>query len=194
MLLLVSYYVCSGISYIRICLGASDLMAVTPYTYDDLDDPYDTDFNLDNFTIDKDRAFVIPVIKEALEINPNLKIMASPWSPPAWMKKNHHLYGGEFNEEPQYLNALAKYLVMSIQAYEAEGIPIESFSVNNEPLLPIDTYSTMVMNVSVMIDLIKNYLGPEMRQNNIAAKLLIWDWNWEGAWYPETILNDSKNA
>jgi len=50
------------------------------------------------------------------------------------------------------------------------------------------------MNVSVMIDLIKNYLGPEMRQNNITAKLLIWDWNWEGAWYPETILNDSKNA
>lgn len=166
-------------------------MAVTPYTYDDLDDPYDTDFDLEHFTIDKDREFVIPVIREALEINPGLKIMASPWSPPAWMKKNHHLYGGEFNEDPPYMEAFAKYLIKFIQAYEAEGIPIESFSVQNEPMLEIESYSTMSMNVSVMTDFIKNYLGPEMWRNNITTKLLIWDWNWEGAYYPETILNDS---
>ena len=166
------------------------MMAETPYTYDDLSNHYDTDFDLRNFSIDKDRPFVIPIIKEALHINPNLKIMASPWSAPAWMKISHKLFGGDFNDDPRYMDAFSKYLVRFIQAYEAEGIPIHSFSVQNEPLLSLDHYPTMVMNVDVMKTFIKNHIGPMLRQNNLQTKLLIWDFNWSGEWYPESILND----
>lgn len=185
-------YCLSGVSYIRICIGASDMMAETPYTYDDLSSPYNTDFNLDNFTINKDQRFVIPVLKEALQINPALKIMASPWSAPAWMKKSHKLFGGDFNDDPAYMEAFAKYLIKFIQAYETEGIPIHSFTVQNEPLLSKDDYPTMVMNVDVMKTFIKSHLGPALRQNNLQTKLLIWDFNWSGEWYPENILNDGR--
>lgn len=169
------------------------MMAERPYTYDDLPNPFDTDFNLDHFSIDKDRKFVIPILKQALQINPGLKIMASPWSAPAWMKKSHKLFGGELNDAVDYMQAFAKYLVRFIQAYEAEGIPIHSFSVQNEPLLSKDDYPTMVMNVDVMKNFIKDNLGPLLRQNNLNTKLLIWDFNWSGDWYPENILNDGKH-
>lgn len=167
------------------------MMAVSPYTYDDLDNN-DTDFNMEHFSIDKDKDFVIPILKEALEINPDLKIMGSPWSAPAWMKKSHKLFGGVFNDEPEYMQALALYLVKFIQAYEAEGIPIDSFTVQNEPTIERFDYPTMIMNVSTMIVFIKDYLGPLLRQNNITTKLLIWDFNWIDPWYPEAILQDGK--
>lgn len=182
-----------GTSYIRVCIGASDMMAVSPYTYDDLDNANDTDFDMEHFSIDKDRDFVIPILKEAVEINPDLKIMGSPWSAPAWMKKSKHLYGGEFNsDDPQYMKALALYLVKFIQAYEAEGVPIDSISIQNEPTLERFDYPTMIINATAMIDLIKNYLGPMMRENNMTTKILIWDFNWIDPWYPEAVLDDRK--
>lgn len=168
------------------------MMAESPYTYDDLSNPYDIDFNLDHFSIEKDKAFVIPILKEALQINPSLKIMASPWSAPAWMKKSHELFGGDLNDDSHYMDAFARYLVKFIQAYQAEGIPIHSFSVQNEPLLSLDGYPTMVMNVDVMKTFIKSHIGPMLRQNNLQTQLLIWDFNWSGEWYPEDIVNDSK--
>ena len=183
----------TGTSYIRICIGASDMMAVSPYTYDDLENNNDTDFNMEHFSIDKDKDFVIPILKEALEINPNLKIMGSPWSAPAWMKFEHKLFGGTFNDEdPQFMEALALYLVKFIQAYEAEGIPIESFTVQNEPTIERFDYPTMIMNVSIMTEFIKHHLGPLMQQNNMTTKLLIWDFNWIDPWYPDALLQDGN--
>lgn len=170
------------------------MMAVSPYTYDDLDDSNDTDFNMDHFSIDKDKDFVIPILKEALEINPDLKILGSPWSAPAWMKDSHKLFGGYFNSAPDYMRALAQYLIKFVQAYEEEGVPIESFTVQNEPTIERFDYPTMIMNVSEMTEFVKNYLGPMMRENNITAKLLVWDFNWIDPWYPDAILSDGLSS
>lgn len=180
-----------GISYIRLTMGCSDLQAVEPYTYDDVPNGQ-TDFDLHHFTIDKDRAFVIPVLKEALTINPNLKIMASPWTAPAWMKTSHKFYGGDFINDARYMQTYANYFVKFIEAYKAEGINIDSLSVQNEPLLAKDDYPTMVMNVDVMKIFIRDHLGPLFRQRHIATKILIWDFNWDGSWYPEAIISDNN--
>ena len=80
-----------GISYLRISLGASDL-SEQPFSYNDLL-PGQSDFELKEFSIDPDRAALIPVLKEILSINPSIKILASPWSPPTWMKTNNHSKG-----------------------------------------------------------------------------------------------------
>lgn len=171
-------------------MGSSDLNAVDPYTYDDVPNGH-TDFNLQHFSIEKDKAFIIPVLKDALAINPNLKIMATPWTAPAWMKTSNNLFGGEFINDSRYLQAYAEYFVKFFEAYKAEGITFDSFSVLNEPLLSKNDYPTMIMNLDVMKVLIKSHLGPLLRQRNIHTKLLIWDYNWSGSWYPEAVLSDS---
>ena len=186
----------SGISYLRLVMGGSDFQAVAPYTYDDLPNDVNTDFNLTHFSIDKDRAFVIPILKEALSINPSLKILATPWSAPAWMKKSHSLNGGEINTDSNYLRALAHYFVKFIQAYEAEGIHIDALSVQNEPLLSRSGYPTMKMEAATQQTFIRDHLGPLFKQpgSRTNAKILIYDHNWSGSWYPEQVLSDPNAA
>lgn len=172
-------------------MGSSDLNAVDPYTYDDVPDGQ-TDFNLNNFSIEKDKAFIIPVLKEALSINPQLKIMATPWTAPAWMKTTKNLFGGEFINDARYMQTYAQYFVKFFDAYAAEGITIDTFSVQNEPVLSKDDYPTMIMNIEPMKVFIRDHLGPLLRQRNIKTKLLIWDHNWSGSWYPDAVLSDGK--
>ncbi|XP_052256941.1 uncharacterized protein LOC127862039 isoform X2 [Dreissena polymorpha] len=179
-----------GVSYLRLVMGASDLMAVDAYTYDDLANSRDTDFNMSHFTIQKDKDFVIPVLKEALVINPSLTILASPWSSPAWMKMSHKLFGGDFNNGQQYMNAYALYFVKFIEAYQTEGIHIDAITIQNEPLLSRDDYPTMNMNLDVTKAFIRDHIGPMFRKRNINTKILVWDFNWSGAWFPEALVND----
>ena len=171
-------------------MGGSDFQAVPPYTYDDLPAGVSTDFDLNHFSIDKDKAFVIPVLKEAISINPSLKILATPWTAPAWMKKSHQLFGGEINTDANHLQALAKYFVKFIEAYQSEGIRIDSLSVQNEPLLSRDSYPTMTMQAATQQAFIRDHLGPMFVQRNINTKILIYDHNWSGSWYPEQVLSD----
>lgn len=180
-----------GMSYIRLTMGCSDFQAVAPYTYDDLPNGVSTDFDLHHFSINKDKDFVIPILQEALSINPNLKIVASPWTAPAWMKTTHNLFGGDLNSDARYLRTYAQYFVRFIQDYSANGIKIESLTVQNEPLLSRNDYPTMSINVDIMKTFIRDHLGPAFRQANIQTKLLIYDHNWSGSWYPEQILNDA---
>ncbi|KAL3870680.1 hypothetical protein ACJMK2_038724 [Sinanodonta woodiana] len=180
-----------GISYIRLTMGGSDLQAVPPYTYDDLPSGVATDFNLDHFSIAKDREFIIPILKEAISINPKLKILGSPWTAPAWMKTSHSLFGGAFRAEDRYYQALSQYFLKFIQAYAAEGIPIDSITTQNEPMLSRDSYPTMTMSWENQRDLIKTYLGPLFKSHNIKTKIIIFDHNWSGSDYPEHILADS---
>ena len=90
-------------------MGGSDFQAVQPYTYDDLPNGVQTDFNLNYFNISKDRDFVIPILKEALSINPSLKILGTPWSAPAWLKKSNKLNGGEIKTDTSYLQTYAEF-------------------------------------------------------------------------------------
>lgn len=181
----------TGVSYLRLPMGCSDLNAVEPYTYDDIPSGQ-TDFNLNQFSINKDRAFVIPVIKEALSINPNLKIIATPWSAPAWMKNNRNLNGGDFIDSWNYWQTYAQYFVKFIEAYRAEGINIESLTVQNEPLLSRDDYPTMKMSANQQKAFIRDHLGPLFKQRNIHTKILAFDHNWSDSWYPEQVVSDGN--
>ena len=108
------------LSILRQPLGASDF-ALEDYSYDDLS-PGQKDPELKRFSIDHDRAYLIPILREALALNPNLKIMASPWSAPGWMKTSDSLIKGTLL--PSSYAPLSRYFVKYIKAYEAAGIPI----------------------------------------------------------------------
>lgn len=176
-----------GISYLRTTIGASDF-SLSDYTYNDLP-AGQTDPQLQKFSIDKEKEDVIPVFKAILAIAPGIKIMATPWSAPAWMKTNGLLGRGKLKPEwyPTYANYLLKYL----QAIKAEGISIETLSVQNEPLHEA-TYPSMRMEATEQLDFIKNHLGPLFRQQGVTTKLLLYDHNWDRPDYPLTILNDPQ--
>ncbi len=175
----------TAISYLRISIGASDLNETT-FTYDDLPQG-ETDENLLKFSLNPDKQEVIPLLKEILSINPTIKILATPWSPPAWMKDNNSLKGGSLT--PQYYKVYAQYFVKYIQAMTAEGIPIEAITPQNEPLHP-ENNPSLLMTAVQQLDFIKNHLGPTFQKNNIATKIIIYDHNCDRADYPLLILND----
>lgn len=175
-----------SISYLRISIGASDLNATT-FTYDDMP-AGQTDINLVNFSLAPDMTDVIPLLKEILQINPAMKIMASPWSAPVWMKDNNSFIGGSLR--PQYYNVYAQYFVKYIQSMRAEGIIIDAITPQNEPLHPGNNPS-LLMTATQQADFIKNHLGPAFQSANISAKIIIYDHNCDKPEYPIAILNDA---
>lgn len=174
-----------GISYLRVSIGASDLSA-SVFSYNDMP-AGQTDPTLANFSLSLDTVDVIPVLKQILLINPNIKIMGSPWSPPVWMKDNGSSIGGGL--QPQYYSVYAQYFVKYIQAMKAKGITIDAITVQNEPQHGGNNPS-MVMSALQQADFIKNHLGPAFQAAAITTKIIIWDHNCDNASYPITILND----
>lgn len=177
-----------GISYLRISIGASDLSA-SVYTYDDMP-AGQTDPTLSNFSLDPDKASgtgLIPLLKEILAINPNIKILGSPWTPPVWMKDNNNSIGGSL--QPQYYDAYARYFVKYIQQMKAEGIIIDAITPQNEPLHPGNNPS-LLMTAEQQRDFIRNNLGPAFQAANINTKIIVYDHNCDKPEYPITILND----
>ena len=173
-----------GVSYLRISVGASDLNA-SAFTYNDI--PVgQTDLSLSNFSINRDAA-VVALLKEILLINPNIKIMATPWSAPLWMKTNNSFINGSL--KPEYYQVYAQYFVKYIQAMQAEGITITAVTPQNEPLNPHNEPS-MVMTAEEQRDFIKNNLGPSFQSAGIATKIIAYDHNCDVPGYPLTILND----
>ncbi|MDB9732538.1 glucosylceramidase [Polaribacter sp.] len=174
-----------GISYLRVSIGASDLDA-TPFSYNDMPSGQ-TDINLDNFSIANDEQNLIPVLNEILTINPNIKIMGSPWSAPSWMKTNNNSIGGSLKQE--YFEVYANYFVNYIQAYADQGIPISAITVQNEPLHDGNNPS-MYMESLDQLNFIKNHLGPAFEMANIQTKIIIWDHNADNIIYAKSILDD----
>ena len=174
-----------GISYLRVSIGASDLSAEV-FSYDDMP-AGQTDVTLANFNLSKDTFDVIPLLKEILLINPNIKIMGSPWSAPVWMKDNGSSIGGSL--QPQYYSVYAQYFVKYIQAMRAKGIAIDAITPQNEPQHGGNNPS-MVMSATQQADFIKNHLGPAFQAAGITTKIIIWDHNCDNPNYPITILND----
>ncbi len=121
-----------GLSYLRQPMGASDFVAGPHYTYDDVPSGQ-TDFALKRFSIAHDRAEILPLLRQALALNPHLKIMATPWSPPAWMKTSDSLVGGRFKDDARVYDAYARYFVKFIEAYHRAGVPIDAITLQNEP-------------------------------------------------------------
>jgi glucosylceramidase len=178
-----------GISYLRISIGASDLNDHV-FSYDDLP-AGETDPEMARFSLGPDRNDVIPVLKEILAINPEIKILGSPWSPPTWMKSNNKSKGGSL--KPEYYEAYSKYFVKYILAMKAEGIRIDAITVQNEPLHEGNTPSMKMLATDEAL-FIKKYLGPAFKTAGIETKIIIWDHNCDVPEYPLAILNDSDAA
>ena len=121
-----------GLSFLRQPMGASDFVAGDFYTYDDLP-AGKTDYDMRHFSIAHDRAQILPLLRQALELNPRLKVIGSPWSPPAWMKTNGSLIGGRLIDDPRIYTAYARYFVEFVKAYEHAGVPVYAITVQNEP-------------------------------------------------------------
>ena len=178
-----------GISYLRLPMGASDFVTSTHYTYDDV--PLgETDPDLDFFSIAHDRAYIVPLLRQARRINPQLKLMGSPWSAPAWMKSPETLYGGSL--QPGNHRAYADYFVKFIQSYKAEGIPVHAVTIQNEPHHTSTTYPTMWMEAEQQAEFVRDHLGPALAGAGITdTKVLVWDHNWDEPNYPIEVLNDA---
>jgi glucosylceramidase len=173
-------------SYLRISIGASDLNAA-PFSYDDMP-PGQTDISLANFSLSPDMTDLIPLLKVILTINPNIKIMAVPWSAPVWMKDNGSFIGGSL--QPQYYGVYAAYFVKYIQLMKAEGINIDAITPQNEPLHPGNNPS-MLMTADQQAVFIKSHLGPAFRAANISSKIVIYDHNCDRPDYPIAVLSDA---
>lgn len=175
-----------GISFLRISIGASDL-SQSVFSYDDMPTGQ-TDPTLANFSLSKDTVDLIPILKEILAINPNIKIMGSPWSSPVWMKDNGSSIGGSL--QPAYYSVYANYFVKYIQQMQAKGISLHSVTVQNEPQHGGNNPS-MVMSATQQADFVKNHLGPAFQAAGITTKIIIWDHNCDNPNYPISILNDA---
>lgn len=174
-----------GVSYLRISIGASDLNSEV-FSYDDLPSGQ-TDPTLAQFSLVKDQA-LIQMLKDILVINPNIKIVATPWTPPTWMKDNGSSIGGSLKSE--FYGVYAQYFVKYIQAMQAQGIKIDAITPQNEPLHPGNNPS-MLMTAADQTKFIKNNLGPAFQAANITTKIIAYDHNCDDPSYPLAILNDS---
>ncbi|WP_245898686.1 glycoside hydrolase family 30 protein [Chitinophaga niastensis] len=174
-----------GISYLRLSIGASDLSAAV-FTYDDMP-AGQTDPQLKHFNIDKEKEDLIPVLKKIVALQPRIKILGSPWTPPAWMKTNNSFIGGSL--KPEYYAAYANYFVKYIQAMKAAGITIDAITIQNEPLHPRNNPS-MLMLAPDQAEFVKTNLGPAFKAAGIATKIILYDHNCDKPEYPLTILKD----
>ncbi|MBE0651040.1 MAG: glucosylceramidase [Bacteroidales bacterium] len=175
-----------GVSYLRISLGASDLSSA-PFTYDEVY-PGQTDTTLQNFSIDKEKKDLIPILQKIIALDPSIKIIATPWTAPIWMKTNDSYEGGSL--KPQYYGVYAKYFVKYIQAMKAEGINITAITPQNEPLNAYNN-PAMLMTSAEEDNFVKNYLGPAFKANNINTKIIIYDHNLDHPEYAISILSDT---
>ncbi|MFF9167429.1 MULTISPECIES: ricin-type beta-trefoil lectin domain protein [unclassified Streptomyces] len=163
-----------GLSFLRNPMGASDL-ARYGYTYDDVPSGQ-TDPALSRFSIAHDLADVVPLTRQALQLNPSLTVMASPWTAPAWMKDSGQLNGGWLKAEDY--GAYAGYFVKYLQAYRDQGIPVSYVTAQNEPTC-CSGYPSMSWNASGLAYFTKNELLPKLQSAGLATKVLAHDWNWD---------------
>jgi glucosylceramidase len=176
-----------GISYLRLSIGASDLNDHV-FSYDDLP-AGETDTSLSKFNLGPDEKDVIPVLKEILEVVPDIKILGSPWSAPTWMKSNNNVQGGRLKDE--YYPVYAKYFVKYIEEMKKHGINIDAITVQNEPFNDGNTPSMQFL-AKEELRFIKNFLGPAFESAGINTKIILYDHNCDAPEYPISILTDPE--
>jgi glucosylceramidase len=176
-----------GVSYLRVSIGASDLDPRV-FSYDDLPEG-ETDTLMGKFSLDPDREYLLPVLKEILAINPDIQILGSPWSPPVWMKTNGKSKGGSL--KPEYYQAYARYFIKYIQEMKKEGITINAITIQNEPLHPGNNPSLLMLAEDQAI-FIKTALGPAFKKDGITTTIQVYDHNAKRPDYPITVLNDPE--
>lgn len=201
-----------ALSFLRQPIGSSDL-SYTFYSFDDLcvqsksacTTPADqSDPALKHFSITHDEAYIIPQLKKARALNPNLLIMLSPWSPPGWMKTTGSMLGtkpgtkvpSQLKEE--FYPAFSQYLIRTIQDYEKDGVPIYAITLQNEPLYAPVNYSGMNMEANEQAQIVGNYLGPALESAGLGKgrgpKILAYDHNWDHPDYPTNFYRNPHAA
>jgi glucosylceramidase len=183
-----------GLSFVRIPMGASDFSVTGAYSYDDLP-AGQTDPTLAKFSIAHDTSYILPVLQQAYQLNPSIRFMANPWSPPGWMKTNGSMIGVANGQTGTLTSSaygpLAQYFVKFIQAYQAQGIPIYAISPQNEPLYVPPDYPGMSWAANDESSFIKNNLAPALTNANLHPKILGYDHDWVGQSYAQTLLGDA---
>jgi glucosylceramidase len=176
-----------GLSFLRQPMGATDFSAQGNFSYDDVP-AGQTDVNLANFSIADDLKYTIPILKQVFAINSSINVEMLPWSPPAWMKTSGTMNGGNFNDS--YYSSLATYFVKTIQAYQAQGIPVYAIAAQNEPENSNSGYPTEAFSSGEEASFIGGYLGPALKAASLNTKIVGYEHNWNDTSYPETILGD----
>ena len=177
-----------GFSFTRLTMGASDF-SLSHYSLDDVP-AGQTDFALEKFSIAPMQAEVLPVLKQAMLINPALKVMASPWSAPAWMKTSANLVGGEL--KPEAYDVYARYFGKFADAMEAQGIPLYAVTIQNEPHYVPPDYPGMRFDSASRARFIGDHLGPLFAKRVKPVRILEWDHNWDEPQAPLDVLGNPK--
>ncbi|KUP08975.1 glucosylceramidase [Bacillus coahuilensis m2-6] len=163
----------NGLGYTigRVAIHSCDF-ALENYTYIE-----EGDKELSTFTIERDYKWVIPMIKDAMEIKGgDIELLASPWSPPAFMKTNNEMnHGGKLL--PEYRDAWAMYYTKFVKAYQQEGLNVTAITVQNEPAA-VQVWDSCIYTAEEERDFVKNHLGPIMEQEGLRdINIIIWDHN-----------------
>jgi glucosylceramidase len=161
-----------GFSVCRTCIGSSDY-STEVFSYDE----GEADPDLKRFSIEHDRQYVLPMLREARKANPELFLFSSPWSPPGWMKSGGSMLGGSMRR--RYLPVYAHYFLKFLQAYAEEGVPIQAVTPQNE----VDTDQDGRMPACIWpqeyeIELVRDHLGPLLEKQGLATKIWILDHNY----------------
>ena len=175
-----------GLSFMRNPMGASDL-ARTAYSFDDQPSG-STDTSLSGFSIAHDQSYILPLVLSAKKLNPQIKLMANPWSPPGWMKSSGSLEAGGL--ETAYFTSFANYFVKYLQAYQSAGALPDYISLQNEPLIQPSTYPSMYMDPPTQTIVMRDYVLPALKTANLPTKIFVYDHNWDSPSYPSAVLSD----
>jgi glucosylceramidase len=179
-----------GLDFLRQPIGASDF-STSLYSYDDMPSGQ-TDPTLAHFSTAHDNAYIIPILQQALSLNPQTTIMATPWSPPGWMKTSGSMIGGYLQSaDYQYF---ANYLVKFLQAYQAAGVPVSLITAQNEPEYSPSNYPGSTLTAAQETSFIADNLGPAIKAAGLSTGILGYDHNWNDPSFPETILGNSTAA
>jgi glucosylceramidase len=157
----------------RTCIGASDYSR-SAYTFDESDTP---DPELKKFSIDHDKAYILPMLREIRKANPEMFLFSSPWTPPGWMKTGGSMLGGAMRKHSY--EPYAKYFLKFLEAYKADGILIDAVTVQNE--VDADQDSRMpacLWGQEYEIEFVKDHLGPTLRNAGLKTKIWVLDHNY----------------
>ena len=161
-----------GLNVCRTCIGSSDY-STHVYNYDE----GEPDPELTRFSIEPDKQYILPILREARKANPDLFVFSSPWSPPGWMKSGGSMLGGSMRR--RYLPLYAQYFLKFLSAYQKEGVAIQAVTPQNE----VDTDQDGRMPACIWpqeyeIEFVRDHLGPLLKGNGMATKVWILDHNY----------------
>src|SRR5271155_5810245 len=175
-----------GLNVGRVCVGASDY-STKVYSFDD----GEADPQLTRFSIAHDREYILPILRQARQVNPDIFLLSSPWSPPGWMKFNNSMLGGTMRK--YYLAVYARYYLKFLQAYAAEGVPVQALTTQNE----VDTDQDGKMPACLWgqeyeIEFVRDHLGPLLESTGVPTKIWVLDHNYNLWGRAMCMLEDEK--